>query len=742
MKKHYFFAFFLLLFSYSYAQPAIQGDSRVHVLLQQAIAKTPGLVVYGRHDNSMLVTMAVLNTATHTMNWFTCHGRLFDSANLTIEEYHSIATGAIDPFTLYQNICNEFLAAIKTVKNIYRISARQDVFRYADVNYQAILASKPVQAAKTPLLKLMAIENMQKSYLQRLAYFNCNAPSQLANDSSFSIAKKQPGAMVKTNDSTLFYNIDPVSFINKIVLYKRIPEKLYVYNRQAVLLDSMPLLPGRYNLLLKDKTDVFLLYRGWLEMQWQEATNDALNIIENRQTGTLPELYREAYKQDEAAGLHAIYNKLHVIDAQTEAAVLPDVKVLEQAVYEQYKSEPSEISYLPGLDVVYTFTKIRGQKLYELSNHLGNVLATVSDRRQPVSLNSTTIDHYEPVVMSATDYYPFGMEMPGRMYSGGTYRYGFNGKENDNEVKGEGNQQDYGMRIYDPRVGRFLSVDPITKKYPELTPYQFASNQSIGAIDVDGLEAWQVKNTWDEHYVNLFRTTVKAQIQGYTKERRTFTCDDLALETIVAFSKANNLPFKWHTETKDFDAASSEFKSYDSFIHSLKKTSGAPDFASDRNTKNVSADNIQTGDIVGLSHPGKQRPHHIQFIVGVTHKNLKMASYVAFQGNFKTNWLTGGRLYASNDPESFRYPGVPIQQGAYVRSNDTWYNGSLHTTTSGFTQTENSLQYRQFNFEQWNSHKTANFSTTSTSAGISNGNTSNGSGGSKSVSSTTTNAQQ
>jgi RHS repeat-associated protein len=51
---------------------------------------------------------------------------------------------------------------------------------------------------------------------------------------------------------------------------------------------------------------------------------------------------------------------------------------------------------------------------------------------------------------------------------------GFNGKENDNEVKGEGNQQDYGMRIYDGRLCRFLSVDPLTASYPELTPYQFA----------------------------------------------------------------------------------------------------------------------------------------------------------------------------------------------------------------------------------------------------------------------------
>jgi len=79
--------------------------------------------------------------------------------------------------------------------------------------------------------------------------------------------------------------------------------------------------------------------------------------------------------------------------------------------------------------------------------------------------------------------------MPGRKFTSTTnYRYGFNGKEEDDEVKGDGNQQDYGMRIYDPRLGRFLSVDPITSTYPMLTPYQFASNSPILGIDLDGLE--------------------------------------------------------------------------------------------------------------------------------------------------------------------------------------------------------------------------------------------------------------
>ncbi len=198
------------------------------------------------------------------------------------------------------------------------------------------------------------------------------------------------------------------------------------------------------------------------------------------------------------------------------------------------------------------------------------MLAVIADKKIPVgAVAGTAVNYFMADVVSATDYYPFGMPMPGRNgitsqstwvpgrgfvagtsypdylqvnarpyaptpgsyragkevellpgfetatgtdellvetqegsgvlsneYAGGEgsyesygyYRYGFNGKENDNEVKGTGNQQDYGMRIYEPRLGRFLSVDPITKQYPELTPYQFASNRPIDGIDRDGLE--------------------------------------------------------------------------------------------------------------------------------------------------------------------------------------------------------------------------------------------------------------
>ena len=123
------------------------------------------------------------------------------------------------------------------------------------------------------------------------------------------------------------------------------------------------------------------------------------------------------------------------------------------------------------------------------------MLATVSDEKTGVDLNNDgTIDYYTANVVSANDYYPFGMMMPARTFRGGPgiYRFGFNGKENDKDIT-EGTQ-DYGMRISDNRLGRFLSVDPLTGQYPWYTPYQFAGNKPIWAVDLDGLEEMPTNN--------------------------------------------------------------------------------------------------------------------------------------------------------------------------------------------------------------------------------------------------------
>jgi RHS repeat-associated protein len=149
-------------------------------------------------------------------------------------------------------------------------------------------------------------------------------------------------------------------------------------------------------------------------------------------------------------------------------------------------STPQYLDHL-GSGTLFTFT--RGKKLFELTNHLGNVLATVSDKKFGTAVTGipSQISYYSPDIKSVQDYYPFGMEMPGRSYNA-TYRYSFNGKRDDKDA--EYGWQDYGMREYDRLGVHFISPDPLAQKYPWYSPYQFAGNKPIVAADLDGMEEW------------------------------------------------------------------------------------------------------------------------------------------------------------------------------------------------------------------------------------------------------------
>jgi len=135
-----------------------------------------------------------------------------------------------------------------------------------------------------------------------------------------------------------------------------------------------------------------------------------------------------------------------------------------------------------------TFAHELGLKSYECSNHLGNVLVVVSDKPMEIDLSSNGfIDGYDADVVSFSDYYPYGMLMPERNGpSTDPYRYGFQGQELDDEVKGAGNLVNYKYRMHDSRIGRFLSIDPLSSRYPSTSPYGFAENKVIHWVEVEG----------------------------------------------------------------------------------------------------------------------------------------------------------------------------------------------------------------------------------------------------------------
>ncbi|WP_343631147.1 RHS repeat-associated core domain-containing protein [Fluviicola sp.] len=106
-----------------------------------------------------------------------------------------------------------------------------------------------------------------------------------------------------------------------------------------------------------------------------------------------------------------------------------------------------------------------------------------------LQIQSAASSPYAAVTVMSSDYYPFGMQMPGRHTNDDKYRYGYNGMEKDKEMHGEGNSYTTEFRQYDPRLGRWLSLDPLMGEFPWMSPYVAFDNNPILYIDPYGLES-------------------------------------------------------------------------------------------------------------------------------------------------------------------------------------------------------------------------------------------------------------
>ena len=92
------------------------------------------------------------------------------------------------------------------------------------------------------------------------------------------------------------------------------------------------------------------------------------------------------------------------------------------------------------------------------------------------------------------------------------YRFGFNGQEKDNQMKGIGNSLSFQYRIYDSRLGKFLSVDPLFSSYPWNSTYAFAENDVVRCTDLEGAEKYIVTQTYDPVPYSPTNTTFKVQL--------------------------------------------------------------------------------------------------------------------------------------------------------------------------------------------------------------------------------------
>ncbi len=491
--SHLLILLFVLFQLNSKAQSDIQQDRRVDPLLKQIDAKRPGLRMFARNnEGSKYVNMAVLSDSTRMLTWFTCYGQAFETVRLTDDVYNRIKSDSLNPFDYYKDYFFILLTHVREAAVQFR--QKGEVARRDTGNiYQRVYTYPPVQQARSMLQKEVAMEKLMSDLYLKRTLFDSKTPNQLTPSDSFQRRIQLAGRMIQKGDTTTYYNTNPLSSAARIVLCKQAPGKMFVYDLRGQLADSVPLKEEKFAALLSEKEDVFLLYRGWLELQSEQAIarkEEVARLLNKEYTMLYKLAYWKEDKRQLLQTLSAVQEQVDAAGSKVMGLIAFPPEEISQLLATVYQDKPTEISYLSGLGFGYSIGYTRGNKRYELTDHRGNVMAVISDRKEGVDENGDgVVEYYNPDVVNAVDYFPFGSQMPGRTYSGeDKYRYGFNGKENDNEVKGEGNQQDYGMRIYDPRIAKFLSLDPLTAKYPELTPYQFASNRPIDGIDLDGLE--------------------------------------------------------------------------------------------------------------------------------------------------------------------------------------------------------------------------------------------------------------
>jgi RHS repeat-associated protein len=113
-------------------------------------------------------------------------------------------------------------------------------------------------------------------------------------------------------------------------------------------------------------------------------------------------------------------------------------------------------------------------------------------------------------------YFHYSNPIKGLQGCGAGYRFAFNGKEKIDEINGAGNDLDFGARIYDARLGRWMSVDPLFMKYPDLGSYSYCANKPITLCDPDGKKIYP-SNHFKQSGYNSIMIKILNSSQNYPK---------------------------------------------------------------------------------------------------------------------------------------------------------------------------------------------------------------------------------
>ena len=248
----------------------------------------------------------------------------------------------------------------------------------------------------------------------------------------------------------------------------RMDDLTYVYdthkpNRLRQVIDAVTVETNANDIKTQPKYNYYYNNIGQLYYNRQEglfyAYNAAGLVTDVRKNGVLLVRFNYNDRGHRVKKLSYVKGKV-----QTTTHYVRDVAGSVMAIYENKTLTEHPIYGASRLGVYKRKSKT---SLYQLTDHLGNVRAVIAKKGSNAA-----------ALVAKTDYYPFGMPMPNRNVEG-DYRYKYQGQEKDKETGMEA----FEARLWDSRIGRWLTVDPAGEFY---SPYLGMGNNPISTIDPDG----------------------------------------------------------------------------------------------------------------------------------------------------------------------------------------------------------------------------------------------------------------
>ena len=152
-----------------------------------------------------------------------------------------------------------------------------------------------------------------------------------------------------------------------------------------------------------------------------------------------------------------------------------EIRTYIDGIFEHYTDETDEQNTIHIMDDQSRVATLR------IGDDMGDSTPAIKYELENNIYSSTVVLDDVGAVVNTQEYYPFGETSFG---SYGKKRYQYVGKERDEES----GLYYYGARYYSPWIARFISCDPLSAKYAQLSPYNYADNNPINDFDIDGMQ--------------------------------------------------------------------------------------------------------------------------------------------------------------------------------------------------------------------------------------------------------------